>query len=189
MMAAGGMYLQYHFSGRARIVNHFTEIHNRISDDRLRMFVAPARKTPGSVEGTIDERIQWFERCARYYAAYVPGADVYVDMTLPDIEAARRVGGSEMDAKIDTIVRETAQELQNLIKGGEMGLAVGTSAWKIMHTQLELVAESVDQQRDLPSGVRERVQQKIADLVKMGTRIGRSERRAMEDEELKRGVA
>ena len=183
-LGIAGAAFMYIFSGAHRIMAHATQDRKQLAKRRAELFGLRSDRRAR----TFDERREWFEMCARNYAAFVPGTHAYLATTLPDIGKAESTGADGQD-KVDKIIQSCAAELQKLSMGANADLLVGREAWRILHEHLERIVDLAEEGRSVPGDVRYRVQERLAALRKIGTRVGREERRAMEEEELAKPAA
>lgn len=188
--ATGGIFVLYHMLGNARIVKANSERHQRLVEERTRLF-PPLR--PGSAAGALavggregnpsdtllEEQVRWFGSAAHFYAAYVPGADTYLSHNLAELRKARSTPKGEV--AVAEIIRNCAREIDRQIGGGDLGLSVGKQCWDIMMRHVEMVVDVAEEGRNIPEDVREKVQQQLEGLRKVGSRAGRRERRLLEE--------
>ena len=192
MLSLGGTIIAYYISGSARLIKSSHERHERLTMRRKELF-PPSQITgaeaggkgvvPGGGEGntedvSLDEAEAWFRDAAFYYAAYVPGAEAYLARNINDVGKARDTPQGAV--AMYEIIKNCAYELQRLIGRGYLGLLVGKQAWEIMHKHLEMVVDVVEEGRDVPEDVREKVRKQLEGLRKVGSRTGRQERRLLE---------
>jgi hypothetical protein len=123
--------------------------------------------------------VQWFTAAAHFYATFVPGADRYLDGNLCELAKARATPKGEI--AVSEIISNCAYEIERLIGGGELGLTVGKQCWDAMMRHVEMVVDVAEEGREVPESVREKVQKQMEGLRKTGSRLGRKERRLLEE--------
>jgi len=197
MIAAGGLFLGYYISGGARVAKAHRERHRRLVGERHRLFgglalTAPAGAAAGSAASAnttaaVEERLQWFEHAALFYAAYVPGAEEYVVQNWAEVAKARTTPQGEV--AVLEIVKNCAAELEKLIGGGELGLYVGQQCWDTMLKHIEMVVDIAEQSRPVPDDIRQKVQKQLEALKKVGSRSGRQERKLLEERAMQEAKA
>ena len=181
---AGSAFL-YYFSGSYRIVRHSRDERESLAKKRKELFGTAAAKSE-TQEGTFSERRVWFEDTAKAYACFMPTTHRYLEKALAAVDVAVRANKTD---EVDAAIRSCAAELQKLAAGGEADLMSGRAAWDAVYGHLELIGEVAEEARDIPQDIRQLVEKRLEVLKKIGTRVGRAERRAFEEEELAKSKA
>ena len=182
----------YFFSGAYRMVSHSQEERRILARERMELFGRTSSKKPNEPprKATFDERRLWFERIARSYASFAAGSHAYLAVVLPNIERAALVEGKDGRDRMDELICACAAELQKLALFGGLDWMRGQAAWKIVYRYLEQMDGLADEVRNVPLEIKERVEKRVAGLRKTGSRIGKREIRALEQEEMaKAGLA
>lgn len=186
------MFLGYHMLGSARVVRATSDRHNKLVEERKRLFPLPlvphvaGDPEVGGREGNpsdklLEEQVRWFEDAANFYALYVAGADDYIVRNLGAGEMVKARSTPKGEVAVSEIIKNCVHELERLIGGGELGLMVGKQCWGSIEKHIEMIVDVAEEGRDVPEHVRQKVRKQLEALKKTGSRSGRQERRLLEE--------
>ncbi|KAL4875113.1 hypothetical protein BJY04DRAFT_202622 [Aspergillus karnatakaensis] len=122
-VAVGAGYAWYHFSGAKTAVRTVKETQNYANSVKQGI----VRNAPEP-----DKALQWLRDSTRSYAAFIPGAQGYIDTLFDDLETIKQKHGSEFDA----IIKDAYSELKGLSKKGGANADTAFQALHILQKHL-----------------------------------------------------
>lgn len=95
-----------------------------------------------------EERFRWFRSTAANYAAFVPGATVWLDNGMDHLERTRGHGGKRKRDEVDEMVERCARDLDTMEPGWRLNKNNAKAAWTIVYSNMFKLS-GLDESRSL----------------------------------------
>ncbi len=158
-------YSYYHFSGAKSIVNAASATKSQLN--KLTKDLQSSTPEP-------NEALKWLRNTATSYAAFIPGAKVYVDSAFNDLETVQEKHRKEVEA----IVNKAYADLKNASRSG-MSIETATKGWEIIEGAMkelgELASDSASEILDNHPKLKEKVGGNLDKLKEMTDGYGGEE--------------
>ncbi|ESZ99609.1 hypothetical protein SBOR_0020 [Sclerotinia borealis F-4128] len=123
-----GCYTYYQFSGAKTVVNAYSSTKNQFH----KATSALSEKAPEP-----NQAIKWLRNATSSYAAFIPGAQSFLDGAFNDIEKVQEKHGKE----VDDIVNKTYADLKDISKKGGVDMQTAVQGYNILTKALNDIAE------------------------------------------------
>ncbi|KAF7923812.1 uncharacterized protein EAE98_007630 [Botrytis deweyae] len=123
-----GCYTYYQFSGAKTVVNAYSSTKSQFQ----KATSALSEKAPEP-----NQAIKWLRNATSSYAAFIPGAQSFLDSAFNDIEKVQEKHGKE----VDEIVNKTYSELKNISNKGGLDMQTAVQSYNVLTKALGEIAE------------------------------------------------
>lgn len=121
-------YTYYYFSGAKTLVNSYSTTKSQFQK---------ATKSIQDKAPEPNQAIAWLRNAASSYAAFIPGAQSYIDTAFDDLEKVQKKHGPE----VEKIVNRTYAELKDVGKNGGMDMQTAAQSYNILQKALRDIGE------------------------------------------------
>ncbi|KAA8570362.1 hypothetical protein EYC84_002658 [Monilinia fructicola] len=167
-----GCYTYYQFSGAKSVVNAYSSTKSQFQ----RATSALSEKAPEP-----NQAIQWLRHATSSYAAFIPGAQSFLDGAFDDLEKVQEKHGKE----VDEVVSKTYQELKNIGQKGGLDVQTAVQSYNVLTKALRDIAElgkdSLGEVLDNHPQIKEKVGGNLDKLKGMAENYGPDAKKELDD--------
>lgn len=167
-----GCYTYYQFSGIKPMVNAYSSTKSQFQ----KATSAISEKAPEP-----NQAIKWLRSATSSYAAFIPGAQSFLDSAFDDIEKVQAKHGKE----VDEIVNKTYAELKGISKKGGFDMQTAVQGYNVLTKALSEIAElgkdSLGEMLDNHPQIKEKVGGNLDQLKSMAENYGPDAKKELDD--------
>ncbi|KAI9642285.1 hypothetical protein NHQ30_009087 [Ciborinia camelliae] len=167
-----GCYTYYHFSGAKSVVNAYSATKAQFQN---------ATSTLSEKAPEPHHAIKWLRNATSSYAAFIPGAQSFLDGAFHDIEKVQAKHGEEVDA----IVQNTYEELKDIGENGAWDVQTAVKSYHVLMRALDDIArlgkDGLAEILEAHPQIREKVGGNLARLKRMTENYGPDAKREWDE--------